>query len=122
MGITIHYKAHIEINDGYLITKVLKYIKDEAKKTGYEIQVNDRNGYVHEENVYNQKNEIVHQWFSFSEREYDNSKPSTIREIIVHNKINGVYMSESFCCGFFLNPFTKRYEWSDFTKTQIFNK
>ncbi|MBN1979967.1 MAG: hypothetical protein JW795_00440 [Chitinivibrionales bacterium] len=83
---------------------------------------NNRKGYVHEEKIYNQKHEVSHSWYYFSERENDQSKPSTIREIIVNNKVNGKYMSESFCCGFYFNPYTNRYEWRDFAKTQIFNQ
>jgi len=122
MGITIHYEAHVRFKDGYLIPKVLEFVQEEAKQAGYEISINARDGYVEEMKVYDEKGKVSHKWFSFSEDKTDNAKPSTIREVIVSNKINGEYMSESFCCGFFFNPFTKRYEWRNFTKTQIFSK
>jgi hypothetical protein len=122
MGITIHYEAHVRFRDSYLIPKVLEFVQEEAKQAGYEVSIDARDGYVEEMNVYNETGKVSHKWFSFSKDKTGNAKPSTIREVIVSNKINGEYMSESFRCGFFFNAFTKRYEWRDFTKTQIFSE
>jgi len=141
MGITIHYGATLNKKDKKLIPKVLDFVQECAVKFGYEHdKLNNLKGYAEHNKCLNMDNEITHEWFSFWEfgdekdkdlrddfkeskfLESDFRKRTTQETILIHNKVNGQYMSESFEVGFYLNPFTKKYEWRGFTKTQIFNE
>jgi len=125
MGITIHYKAQLKPNEKYLIPKILELVKEKARKCNYKFRELEYKGFVTEDKLYDQNGKLLEKWFSFSEQKYNNSeaKESSIKEVIVHNQDEtGNHLSESFSCGFYLNPFNNKYEWRDFTKTQIFNE
>ena len=140
MGITIHYNAEVKQKDKKIIPKILRFVEDCAMRYNYEYQVfRNLKGYAEHNKIFNQNNEISQEWFSFSDFsdekadvrdefkesgfvETDTRKNATQDCILIHNKFNGEYRSESFEVGFYLNPFNKKYSWSGFTKTQIFNE
>jgi len=123
MGITIHFNAQIEKKNKSIIPKILKFVEELAIKFNYEYQifkgVLEKQSYEHRE-----KNDS----FYFREDENldfkeNNSKKKTEQNgVIIHNKEKDIYFSESFEVSFYLNPFTNKYEWWGFCKTQIFNK
>jgi len=140
MGITIHYDAEINKKAKGIIPKILRFVEDCAVKYDYEYQVfRNLKGYVEHNKIYNQNNEVSQEWFSFHDFsdeeadvreefkesgfiETDTKKKATQDTIMIHNKVNGEYMSESFEVGFNLNPFNNKYSWRGFTKTQVFNE
>jgi len=124
MGITIHYKAQLEPEEKYLIPKILQLVKKKARKCGYKFRELEYKGFVTENSLCDQNGKLLEKWFSFSEQKHGNeAKESSIKEVIVDNEDEtGRPLSESFSCGFYFNPFNGKYEWQDFTKTQIFSE
>lgn len=125
MGITIHYKGKTKSKNK--VMKILGFIERYAKQRGYTAERYFDKGYYVENKVIGLNNKVTHKWFTFVSENIKN------KELLQHYKEKGLrteqigsYVhnstSESFCCAFTFNPLNKMFEWSEFTKTQIFRE
>lgn len=123
MGITIKCKAKIKEKDKAKITEIINFVERKAKKQSLESYRYADTGRYELMRLYDMDNKLTHTWWHF--RGNDKSDKMDTKESYKTEQV-GIFVnyptSESFGVSFTHNKIDKTYDWSESTKTQVFNE